>query len=69
MSKHVKTKTPYERVNRNSLGQFFRRIGRMFWVSAFIMPPHQKEGKDGRLITVPASIRKPGITYHKPEEV
>jgi len=68
MSKHVKTKTPYTKINRNSLGQFFRSIERWFWMAGFIIPPEQREGKDGRMITVPASVRKPGVTYQKPKE-
>lgn len=62
---------PTDKVNKNSLGQFLRKLQRIFWTSAFITPEHKKEVTDKagvvHTITVPRGVRKPGHTYTKPE--
>lgn len=72
MSKHVKTKTPYNPKTRNSLGQFLRSLERMIWTSAFIVREHVKEITNPKTkvvtqITVPASVHRPGLTYTNAE--
>ena len=66
MSKSRSKNPKWEKNNKNSKGQFLKSLWRWFWVSNWITPPKKvTDKKTGVIITVPASINKPGLSYKK----
>lgn len=69
MSKTRSNNPKWEKVNKNSEGQFLKRLARWFWHSRWIVPEHKVvDDKTGVETTVPVGVTRPGMTYKKDKE-
>lgn len=55
----------YEKINRNSLGQFMRKLEKLVWISRPLVQGRSVTDPNGVVRHIPTTVSREGFTYVK----